>query len=35
MISEGPCDTEEKTDAENSALHHKNKLYFKLNLNRI
>ncbi len=31
MISEGPCDTEEKTDAENS----ENSFNFKLNLNRI
>ncbi len=27
MISEGSCETED--DAENSALHHRNKLYFK------
>ncbi len=30
MISEGSCDTEDwSNDAENSALHHRNKLYFK------
>jgi len=29
MISEGSCDTENwSNDAENSALHHMNKLYF-------
>jgi len=35
MISEGSCDTEDwrvmkSNEAENSALHHKNKLYVKL-----
>ncbi len=31
MISEGSCDTEDwSNDAENSALHHRNKLYFKI-----
>jgi len=31
MISEGSCDTEDwSNDAENSALHHRNKLYFKV-----
>ncbi len=35
MISEGSCDTEDwSNDAGNSALHHKNKLYFKIDLNR-
>ncbi len=30
MISEGSCDIEDwSNDAENSALHHRNKLYFK------
>ncbi len=30
MISEGPCDTEDwSNDAENTALHHRNKLYLK------
>ncbi len=30
MISEGSCDTEDwRNDAENSALHHRNKIYFK------
>jgi len=30
MISEGSCDTEDwSDDAENSDLHHRNKLYFK------
>jgi len=34
MISEGSCDTEDwSNDAKNSALHHQNKLHFKL-LNR-
>ncbi len=29
MISEGSCDTEDwSNDAENSALHHRNKLHF-------
>ncbi len=31
MISEGSCDTEDwSNDAENSALHHRNKLYFTI-----
>ncbi len=31
MISEGSCDTEDwSKDAENSALHHRNKLHFKI-----
>ncbi len=31
MICEGSCDTEDwNNDAENSALHHRNKLYFKV-----
>ncbi len=31
MISEGSCDTEDwSNDAENSALHHRNKLYSKV-----
>ncbi len=31
MISEGSCDTEDMSnDAENSALHHRNKLDFKV-----
>ncbi len=31
MISEGSCDTEDwSNDVENSALHHRNKLYFKI-----
>ncbi len=31
MISEGSCDTEDwDNDAENSALHQKSKLYFKV-----
>ncbi len=31
MISEGSCDTEDwSNDAENSALRHRNKLYFKV-----
>ncbi len=35
LISEGSCDTEDwSTDAENSALHHRNKLYFKIHSNR-
>ncbi len=35
MISEGSCDTEDwSNDAENSALHHRNKLHFKIYSNR-
>ncbi len=35
MISKGSCDTEDwSNDAENSALHHRNKLHFKIYLNR-
>ncbi len=35
MISEGSCDTENwSNDAENSDLHLKNKLHFKIYLNR-
>ncbi len=35
MISEGLCDTEDwSNDAENSALHHRNKLHFKIYSNR-
>ncbi len=35
MISEGSCDTEDwRNDAENSALLHRNKWYFKVYLNR-
>ncbi len=35
MISEGSCNMEDWiNDAENSALHHKNKLHFKINSNR-
>ncbi len=35
MISEGSCDTEDwSNDAENSALHHRNKLHFKIYANR-
>ncbi len=35
MISEGSCDTEDwSNDAENSALRHRNKLYFKVYENR-
>ncbi len=35
MISEGSRDTEDwSNDAENSALHHRNKLYFKIYSNR-
>ncbi len=31
MISEGSCDTEDwSNDAENSALHHRNTLHFKI-----
>ncbi len=34
MISERSCDTEDwSNDAENSALHHSNKLHFKIYLN--
>ncbi len=34
MISEGSCDTKDwNNDAENSALHHKNKLHFKIHSN--
>ncbi len=29
MISEGSCDTKDWSEAENSALHHKNKLQLK------
>ncbi len=35
MISEGSCDTEDsRNDAENTALHHRNKLHFKMYSNR-
>ncbi len=35
MISEGSCDTDAWiNDAENSALHHRNTLYFKVYWNR-
>ncbi len=35
MISEGSFDTEDwSNDAENSVLHHKNKIHFKLYSNR-
>jgi len=35
MISEGSCDTEDwSNDAENSALHCRNKLYSKIYYNR-
>jgi len=35
MISGGSCDSEDwSNDAENSALRHRNKLYFKEYLNR-
>ncbi len=35
MISEGSCDTEDcSKDAENSALHHRNQLDFKVYKNR-
>ncbi len=35
MISEGSCDTEDwSNDAENSALHRKNKLHFKTYSNK-
>ncbi len=35
MISEGSCDTEDwSNDAENSALHHRSKLHFKIYSNR-
>jgi len=31
MISEGSCDSEDwRNDAENSALHHRNELHFKI-----
>ncbi len=30
MISDGSCDTEYWSNAENSAVHHRNKLYFIL-----
>ncbi len=29
MISEGSCDTEDCNEAENAALHHRNKLHLK------
>ncbi len=33
MFSEGSCDTEDRSnDAENSALHHRNTLHFKIKL---
>ncbi len=36
MISEGSCDTEDwHNDAENSALHHINKLYFNIQIKNI
>ncbi len=35
MISEGSCDTEDwNNDAENSALHHRNILHFKIYSNK-
>ncbi len=35
MISEGSCDTEDwSNDAENTALHHRNKLHLKIYYNR-
>jgi len=35
VISDGSCDTEDwGNDAENTALHHRNKLYFKTDSNR-
>ncbi len=34
LISEGSCDTEDWSIAENTALHHKNKLHFKIYSNR-
>ncbi len=35
MISEGSCDTEDwSNDAEKLALHHRNKLHFKIYYNR-
>ncbi len=35
VISEGSFDTQDwSNDAENSALHHRNKLHFKIHLNR-
>ncbi len=30
LISEGSCDNDDWDDAENSSLHHRNKLYFKI-----
>ncbi len=30
MISEGSCDTEDCNDAENTGLHHRNKLHCKI-----
>ncbi len=36
MISEGSCDSEDwSNDAENSALHHRNKLYFQVSIHLI
>ncbi len=36
MISEGSCDTEDwSNDAENSALHHRNKLHFNIHIKYI
>ncbi len=35
MISEGSCDTEDwSNDAENTALHHRKELHFKMYSNR-
>jgi len=35
MISDGSCDTEDwSNDAENSALHNRNKLHFRIYYNR-
>ncbi len=35
MISEGSCDTEDwSNDDENTALHHSNKLHFKIHSNK-
>ncbi len=35
MISEGSCDTEDRSnDAENTALHHRHKLHLKIYYNR-
>ncbi len=35
MVSEGSCDTEDwSNDAENSALHHRNKLHFKIQIEK-